>query len=245
MHKMNAYKVIVALIFSLVSTSLYAGTLEIIFCDKPICSIRFIGNIEQRDIQKFANIKEQAKSNSYLITLNSLGGDVDAALSIADLLVDLKVTTGVSKGAKCYSACVILLSSGMVRINKGEVGIHSMYSNDIQGSYADKVKKFAKFEARAKKLFRETGVSDSLWDEMQRVPSEDLRIVSESELIRIGLVGESSAYRDYENDQAAGRFGITKQELLKRRAKEKIFCTQEEFSIKLECTYKVMNGKKF
>lgn len=49
------------------------------------------------------------------IELNSLGGDAEYALLIANKIADYKITTRLSSGSYCASACVVIFSAGFDR----------------------------------------------------------------------------------------------------------------------------------
>ena len=62
------------------------------------------------------------------IDLNSEGGDLNAALDLAQKIQSLHVTTKVSKGSICASSCLLLFAAGRERIanESSQFGVHGV-----------------------------------------------------------------------------------------------------------------------
>jgi hypothetical protein len=61
------------------------------------------------------------------VYLDSLGGDVAAAIEIGRLIRDQKMPAVIDSSAKCVSACVLVLAGATQRKIRGAVGIHRPY----------------------------------------------------------------------------------------------------------------------
>ncbi len=70
----------------------------------------------------------RAAPNAKLITLNSVGGSVQAGLLIADDINQRDIATYIPKTSKCYSACSFIFLAGKERKVDGALGVHQISS---------------------------------------------------------------------------------------------------------------------
>jgi hypothetical protein len=230
-----------SILFSAVFISAHAGTLTVGECTPIPCFYSFSGEITNADVSRFQSIQEGP--TAVPVYLNSPGGDIGAAIKIANILDAKRAMVIIKKGAVCYSACVVALAGGVIRLPHGTVGIHRMYSVDLEGTYSEKEKGFASIEYDVKKIFRRSGIPESFWTKIIDVPADSLHKLTDKELNQSNLHGSTPAYNDYMDGQVAKGLGISKQELLSRRRTafsvcSKIPATQNKW---LECMEKI-NG---
>ncbi|MBB3570784.1 PAN domain-containing protein [Rhizobium sp. BK491] len=78
----------------------------------------------------------QAAPNVKLVTLNSIGGNVQMALLIADDIYQRKLATYISKDSRCFSACSYIFLAGNERKADGQLGVHQISSDapDLVGA---------------------------------------------------------------------------------------------------------------
>ncbi|MDK4705009.1 hypothetical protein PH562_22350 [Rhizobium sp. CNPSo 4062] len=78
----------------------------------------------------------QAAPNAKLVTLNSIGGNVQMALLIADDIHQRKLATYIPKDSRCFSACSYIFLAGDERKADGQLGVHQISSDapDLVGA---------------------------------------------------------------------------------------------------------------
>jgi hypothetical protein len=179
--------------------------------------VQISGTITRTDISVVAAALGHEKTSipEVIVSLDSDGGDVDAAMDIGRLLrkkASVAGTTdrmaivfgrrsGVSfnglSGALCASACVLVMCGGAERLGGLRVGIHRPYSvrlgpkSDGTGSAA-----YAAMTQRLKDYLEEMGMPARLFDEMMQVPAQSVRWLSEREQEAFGLGGKYAAAAD-------------------------------------------------
>ena len=195
----------------------FAGTLTAQVCEPVPCSYRFEGEITLEDINAFAAIKENPNDGIVIVYLKSNGGNVYAALKIAEILDSRKAFVIIKKGDQCFSSCVLVFSGGVIRTNHGTLGIHGIYSVDVNDTYEESRKRVDEIESAVKSRFRHAGIPEKLWSEMQAVPPDKIRNLTAKEQHYFNLAGGTPAYKDYQEVRLARDLGITRQELIGRR----------------------------
>jgi hypothetical protein len=171
------------------------------------------------------------------VSLDSRGGEVEAAMAIGRLLRTKITNTDVSiplpplrpidgrEYADCASACILILVAGSDRtVALGRVGIHRPYSTGSVKAGTDTRAAYRVLTTQVKAYLEEMAMPGRLYDEMMQVPPEDIRWISSSErsgvkeLHDLGIVGKDPAYDDSQDSIAASARGISKQEWLRRKA---------------------------
>jgi hypothetical protein len=162
-----------------------------------------------------------------VITLDSLGGDLAAAMDIGSLVRDQNITAIVDSSAKCVSACVFVLAGATHRKIKGFVGIHRPYFMKVENATSSEVVEgYGALLKRAREYLRNMGVSDRLLDEMLRIEPTDVRFLSRPELDAYGL-GEGPPANNIETVaslkeavevKAAAAYGLSRSEYNRRVA---------------------------
>lgn len=99
------------------------------FTETP--NITITGKIEKGDLKRFMDFvvgEHDEQRFSHFMTdtiyLNSPGGDVREALRFAALFEATLAKTGIRKGDSCASACFLIWSTGVQRVNSGRIGVH-------------------------------------------------------------------------------------------------------------------------
>lgn len=197
-------------------------------------AIWITNSIKWEDVETFRRLISSKKY--FTIVLASQGGDVLAALDIGDIIyntdfggrkryngteVDQKNPPMVLVNGKlgCISACVLIYASSIKRFFPApNLVIHNPYFSDTSLSYDEVKRGISDVERRAKYQFRRVGVSEDLWTLMTHVPSEKQRRLSETEIEKLGLSQDDPSFTDHINGIMAFRYGLSKQEYLKRKS---------------------------
>lgn len=164
----------------------------------------------------------EKKCDSTLSTLwfrlNSNGGEVREAIAIGRFLRDADFRTIVAKNSSCLSSCVFIFIGGNTRVSFGQIGIHRPYFSDLQGTpTAKQIRELRdRNNQNTKKYLDDMDVAGSLFDAMQAIPPESMKILSESELTSFRIVGEDASANEKRISELAKSFGLTSSEYRKR-----------------------------
>jgi hypothetical protein len=133
------------------------------------------------------------------VYLDSLGGDVEAAIEIGRLIRDQKMPAVIDSSAKCVSACVLVLAGATQRKIRGAVGIHRPYFAKIGNANSPDVvvQSYRELLKQVREYLTSMGVASRLLDEMLRIEPSYVRYLSRTDLDAFGL-GEGPPGDDIE-----------------------------------------------
>jgi hypothetical protein len=185
-----------------------------------------------------------------ILVLDSLGGDVAAAMQIGRLARKTKASAWIPKG-ECSSACVLVLAGATGRIiaPDSRVGIHRTFFEGLPASMTyDQVRELMrKNERLIADYLEEMDIPRSLLDEMKSVPPGEVRYLSEPELRRFRLSGTDPATQELSESRRASDLGISRQEYNRRSAQAEREC-RSAFRVSgqawARCYEDVMNGRR-
>jgi hypothetical protein len=173
----------------------------------PGCTVRQIritGNIDRQTYDQLLQILQAPRfesTNVYFapqVRLNSMGGSVEDAMAIGTKLREENFSTVVSQGDTCESACVLILAAGVIRVAVyGIVGIGRPRFEDRAFASLSPVEAGNKYEELAesvRKYLARMGISDLLYVDMVKMSSNDVRVLSDSEMRAYELVGAAPAW---------------------------------------------------
>jgi hypothetical protein len=127
---MNLLVAVIASLFTFAASNVNAGIyVEKVDQPKKIVVLKIDGKITHGDVSAFQKALEEIKRDGYTIKLNSVvlnsnGGSGKAAVAIGKIIRKEKLNTYVGPKHSCQSACVFILSSGIIRMAYGEVSVH-------------------------------------------------------------------------------------------------------------------------
>lgn len=103
-------------------------------------NITITGDIMPNDDALFRKMVKFANDNSlkiHYISLNSLGGNVNSALNIANAIYSQHAYTLVTDASTCASSCIILFSAGNKRFAypQSKLGVHQISVNGISNGF--------------------------------------------------------------------------------------------------------------
>jgi hypothetical protein len=78
------------------------------------------------------SVLHEEKIYTRIFEINSLGGDIDAAMSAGTEISHGNWAVWIKRDARCFSACVLVLAAGSHRSISGPVGIHRMLNPKSQ-----------------------------------------------------------------------------------------------------------------
>jgi hypothetical protein len=157
-----------------------APTLAAIYVDKvdhpkKVVILKIEGRIKYQDHIEFQKVLDEIKRDGFKIKLNSVvlntsGGSPTAAKEIGKIIRQEKLNTYVGPKHRCGSACIYILSSGIIRMAYGEVTVHRTTYED--GYPTEKLEKSLKQTDidNANYLF-EMGMTTQLVDAIRVTPN--------------------------------------------------------------------------
>lgn len=182
----------------------------------------FSGSITKADVQK---LSDNLKSGCTSLSIDSPGGDVDAALDMGRLIrrKQIDVQT-IADSGRCASACVFLFAAGVSRLAYGPVEIHRPYMTGSDVSLEDTQEKYRKLERKIKQFLRDMNVKESLYEAMLNIGPEDSKKLTLKELDDFGMVGVDPVFYEYQENKRAASFGFSKIEWLTKKRQAADIC---------------------
>jgi hypothetical protein len=148
----------------------------------------------------------EARRNERTIGANTLwldspGGLIAEAMKIGDIIAEKGMESIVLFRGRCYSSCVFIYAAAKTRSGIGDVGIHRPFASEISASslsYAEYLEKYDDLTPIMKRYFSKYGVSPSLVDAMNVIPSDEIKILSDEERDAYGLGFNNIASKEHE-----------------------------------------------
>lgn len=182
--------------------------------DECLVVVRIRGTLNQQGAALFAEVSDALLDWPAVptrIVLNSKGGDSQAALRMARIIREHELYRRQARGvmttideaetAVCFSACVILFAAGFSRYAlfdeyddpalPSRLGIHRPGQYNRQNMRYDSSvgnSSIVRVRRQLERYFDSVGVSPELVDAMFAVPFDDIRLLTEAEARRYGLV---------------------------------------------------------
>jgi hypothetical protein len=183
------------------------------------------GLITAADHAQIKQLFDQLHSQKWSIggvtlTLDSPGGDVDAAMAIGRIVRREHTAVFVQPQGICFSACVLVLAGGTSRFMPGKVGIHRPYLEVPKEAVSpDRIRGlFQKMLQDLRLYFGEMNVAETLADAMFRIEPENIRVLNESALTGYGLTLADPIAQETDDLTYAQEHGLTRQELMRRKS---------------------------
>ena len=177
-------------------------------------SLILSGEIKSSDV--FELTKHLSKHHS--IELNSLGGDLSAAINIGKLLRNRNIMAFVSYDHTCVSACVLVLAGSTFRMIKGKIGIHRPYLPQDNATTVEEQKVI--YDSIRKVVINYLdimNINPTLYDDMFRISPRSVKFLSKEELDFYGLSGTDPYFEEAASVLEARKLRISKEELFKRK----------------------------
>jgi len=166
---------------------------------------------------------------SLVVKPNSTGGSLVTAIEIGRVLRRFNAIALQLEEEKCFSACVFIIAGAPRRIVHGQVGIHRPYlEKDNQTTVSGQKKQKSKIDNLALSYLKEMNISQSLYHDMVRISPQNIKILSNDDLLKYGLGSSDPLVEDAENAKKAKELGISTSDLLKRKNALKANCKRTE-----------------
>lgn len=150
--------------------------------------------------------------------LNSVGGDIAAAMRIGALMRNKQADMFVGPNSVCASACALVLAGGVDRQISGPVVIHRPYRSEAVVLGAKEAQRqYSLSNTQIRTYLQRMNVSPSLLDAMLAIPPEDGRRLTASELKSYGLDGADPAFAEEQDAAIAKMRGLSMTEYLQEK----------------------------
>ena len=154
--------------------------------------MRAQGAIDVGAARRFAAELEQRGEYVRTLTLNSNGGSLEDALSMARLVRQHGLAVTIEAGALCASSCPLVLAAGTTRnvSANAAVGLHQFYAaSDIRDlDPAQAMSAAQATTARVSRHLSEMGVDPALWLHALDTPPQNLYYLSREEMETYRLI---------------------------------------------------------
>ncbi|MEX0860750.1 MAG: ATP-dependent Clp protease proteolytic subunit [Cucumibacter sp.] len=160
---------------------------------KPGGILLLEGTIDPGAAARFA--AEIAERGEYVMTvaLNSPGGSVDDALSIASLIREKGYATEVGSGGFCASSCPLIFAGGEARRagTGAAIGVHQAFAGgEVMPGPAQAMSDAQATTARIARHLDAMGIDPEVWVHALETPPDRLYYFSPDELIALNLATE-------------------------------------------------------
>lgn len=129
------------------------------------------------------------------VVLNSRGGNGSAAQAMGKMIRERKLNTFLGAGSVCDSACIYVLSGGVVRMAFGTVSVHrTSYEETYPVEKLEEALKSA--DDKTRKHIYDMGLSYQLTDAILMTPNSSIRKLEEAEKLHWGVHGTERMYEE-------------------------------------------------
>ncbi|MBX9777442.1 MAG: hypothetical protein K2Y71_23940 [Xanthobacteraceae bacterium] len=124
------------------------------------------GTITSQDSKTFETVIQELGGRRLYTRLDSVGGDVFAAMQIGRLIRKHDGITVISVPSRCYSGCALLFIAGVMRHNLGELGLHRPYQVTVLNDRQAREQQLQRILTLIKQYVAEMGVAEEFYDQM-------------------------------------------------------------------------------
>jgi hypothetical protein len=193
----------------------------------PVLTIR--GSITRRDADYVAKHEAELGKGPLIVSLNSHGGSVAAALAIGRIIRKNEATVMVPESGECFSSCAFLFIAGVNRMNYGVIGLHRPFYEDAPPSRQVIEEQMPAMLQEIKNYVQSMGISDAFFDEIMRTDPIHVRLYRGEAIF--ALVPQSEAITsEIEIARDARLRGITMGEMRRREREAEEKCSSRGFS---------------
>jgi hypothetical protein len=157
---------ILAVVLALVPASLVHADVVVHGRTDSSLFVDVSGTITSQDPKLFEEVVQDLGGRRLYTRLDSVGGDVFAAMHIGRLIRKHDGVTVISVPSKCYSGCALLFIAGVMRHNLGELGLHRPYQIAVLQNRQTNDKQLPRLLTLIKQYVAEMGVADDFYNQM-------------------------------------------------------------------------------
>lgn len=227
-----------ALIFQMPASAALEANIETGISGKTVATFYIKERITAADAKEISVTVKQFDAkfqNNWAIhvQLDSVGGDMYAAMDIGRILRAKEATAIIERGAKCLSACVYVLAGAPYRIvyQNSSVGIHRPYDpSDKADTPAQQKEKQARLANDLLAYLQQMNIPTRLYEDAQYISPDRMKILSTEQLQIYGLNANDPASDEASEVAFAKKLGISRLELGTRRSAARSLCGLDRLS---------------
>ncbi|HZO47931.1 MAG TPA: hypothetical protein VFB68_18680 [Xanthobacteraceae bacterium] len=187
--------------------------------------VDILGTITNQDPKTFENAIEDLGNRRLYARLDSLGGDVFAAVHIGRLIRKHDGVTIISVPSKCYSSCALLFISGVMRHNLGELGLHRPYQLLVLQTRQSGEKQLPRMLTLLRQYVADMGVAEDFYDQL--VNTEHTKTAIYKIDSYANLVPEiDPVFQEAQAAYGARRYGMTLAQMRERERDAEVCLTR-------------------
>jgi hypothetical protein len=216
---------VLSVVLALVPTALVRADVSVHGRTENSLFVDILGTITNQDPKTFESAIEDLGSRRLYARLDSVGGDVFAAMHIGRLIRKHDGLTIISVPSKCYSSCALLFISGVMRHNLGELGLHRPYQLLVLQGRQTMETQLPRMLALLREYVAEMGIAESFYDQMvntEHTKTVIYRIDSSANLVPEIDPGFLEAQFTY----GARRYGMTAAQMRQRERDAEVCLTR-------------------
>lgn len=187
---------------------------EIISTQDKIAVVKIVGKIKSEEDLELKQELAKLHGAGYSLKLNAIvldtgGGSGVAAQAMGRLIRENKLNTFVPPSGSCDSACIAVLSGGLVRMAYGKVTVHrSTFDDDFPPERLEKALHDA--DERFSQHIRDMGLSPMLIDAIMMTPNWGYRILDDKDKRRWGVHATDRLYEEmwFRNTASQTKYSI-------------------------------------
>ena len=216
---------VLTVVLALVPTSLVRADVSVHGRTESSLFVDILGTITSQDPKTFENAIEDLGNRRLYARLDSVGGDVFAAMHMGRLIRKRDGVTIISVPSKCYSSCALLFISGVMRHNLGELGLHRPYQVSVLQSRQNIEKQLPRMLALLREYVAEMGIAENFYDQMVNTEHTKTAIYRTDNYAN--LVPEMDpGFQEAQAAYGARRYGMTLAQMRERERDAEVCLTR-------------------
>jgi hypothetical protein len=173
---------------------------DILSAQDKTAVVRVVGRIQEGEDEQLKQELLTLQQAGYRLKLNAIvldspGGSGSTADAMGRLIRHNKLNTYVAPKSRCASACVSVLSGGLVRMAYGQIKVHrTTYGDGVTPDQIERVMQAS--DEKEMQFTKEMGLSPLLTDAVMTTPSWSIRILDDKEKRRWGVHATDRLYEE-------------------------------------------------
>jgi hypothetical protein len=195
------------------------------------------GTITENDAKAFQELSANLERDDFSVYLDSMGGDVFAAMKIGRLIRKYEGITRIrstesllGSPPKCYSSCALIFIAGVERTidsSRGELGLHRPYLASAPLSRDAVEKQVPLMLSQIRQYVAEMGITDNFYQQMVNTEPSQISGYSRDSYTKL-VPRYDPVYQEVEISYAARFYGVTTSQM-RRRKLDAEACKKDEF----------------
>ena len=181
--------------------------------NEPTLDVYIRGTITKSDAETLAREETALAFASWLsVTLNSPGGDVDAAIRIGRILRKYDASTVIYEQDQCLSSCALIYIAGVRRTAYGSLGLHRPYLASSSMPRDAVQQATLRMQRSVQSYVAEMGISPTFYDMMARTDPAQMKILKGNKVDEL-IPDRDPVWDEVQTSYDARRYGVSTVEM--------------------------------